>query len=150
MKRVVDSTPAEWRSGFDINFFSAISFVAPAIPHLRKTNGKIVLVSSGAAVGAYATWGIYGATKAALNHLSMTLAVEEPDITTIAIRPGTVATEMQRELREVHGTVMDAKDAAKFKSLHEDGKLLKPEQPGNVIARLALNADKSLSGKFLR
>jgi len=28
--------------------------------------------------------------------------------------------------------------------------LLKPEQPGNVIAKLAVGAGKELSGKFLR
>jgi len=48
-----------------------------------------------------------------------------------------------------HNTVMEAKDAARFKSLFEEGKLLKPEQPGNVIARLAVSAAKGLSGKFL-
>lgn len=36
-----------------------------------------------------------------------------------------------------------------FVKLHEDGKLLKPEAPGEVIARLALEAPASLSGKFV-
>jgi hypothetical protein len=50
---------------------------------------------------------------------------------------------------------MDTKDVTKFKGLHEAGKLLKPEQPGNVMAKLAV-ADgegggwKGLSGQFLR
>lgn len=56
---------------------------------------------------------------------------------------------MQVEVRGNHA-VMDGKDAEKFKSLHEEGKLLKPEQPGNVMARLAVGAEKELSGKFLR
>ena len=79
----------------------------------------------------------------------MTLAVEEPDVTTVSVRPGVVDTDMQVEVRG-HNSVMDAKDAQKFKSLHEDGKLLKPEQPGTVMARLAVQAEKGLSGKFLR
>ncbi|RFU27646.1 hypothetical protein B7463_g8696, partial [Scytalidium lignicola] len=149
VKRVADSTAEDFRSGFNVNFFSAVSFIAPAIPHLRKTKGHIILNSSGAATKAYATWGVYGSSKVALNHLAMTLAGEEPDITTISIRPGTVATEMQRELREVHNKVMEAEDAARFKNLHEEGKLLRPDQPGNVIARLVLDGDKKLSGKFL-
>lgn len=65
------------------------------------------------------------------------------------MRPGVVDTDMQVEVRG-NNTVMDSKDAAKFKSLHEEGKLLKPEQPGNVIARLAVGAEKELNGKFLR
>ncbi len=77
------------------------------------------------------------------------MAIEEPDITTIAIRPGVVDTEMQAEVRG-HKGVMEEKDAEKFRTLHEEGNLLKPEQPGNVMSRLALGAGRELSGKFLR
>jgi len=120
------------------------------LPALRQSQGKIILTSSGAAVNACATWGAYGASKAVLNHLALTLAVEEPEITTISIRPGAVDTEMQREIREIHHTTMDNEDAAKFASLKRDGKLLRPDQPGHVMAKLALNAPKELSGKFLK
>jgi len=147
--RIADSTPEEWRQAFDINFFSAISFIKPALSPLRKSHGRIILTSSGAAVTAYSAWGAYGSSKSALNHLALTLAVEETDITTVAVRPGVVDTEMQLDIREEHGRRMDGKDASKFKSLHEEGKLLKPEQPGNVMARLALEAGEDLSGKFL-
>lgn len=80
----------------------------------------------------------------------MTLAVEEPDITTTSIRPGVVDTEMQRELREVHHTAMDKKDAEKFATLKSGGKLLRPEQPGHVLAKLAIDTPKELSGKFYK
>lgn len=87
----------------------------------------------------------------------MTLAVEEPAITTVSIRPGVVDTEMQREIREVHaaedreeGKGMTPEDAAKFVGLHKAGKLLKPEQPGHVMAKLIIDAPTDLSGKFLR
>jgi NAD(P)-dependent dehydrogenase (short-subunit alcohol dehydrogenase family) len=123
--------------------------VQAALPHLRKSKGKIIFTSSGAATYAYTAWGAYGASKAAMNHLAMTLGVEEPDIVSIAIRPGTVDTEMQRELRDIHHGTMDSTDAAKFASLKSDGKLLRPDQPGNVIAKLVLDAPHSLSGKFL-
>jgi NAD(P)-dependent dehydrogenase (short-subunit alcohol dehydrogenase family) len=116
---------------------------------LRQTHGRIIFTSSGAATGYYSTWGAYGSSKAALNHLCSTLAVEEPDVTTISIRPGTVDTDMQGEVRG-HHKVIDPKDVEKFKTLHEEGKLLKPEQPGNVMARLVVKAEKGLTGKFLR
>jgi NAD(P)-dependent dehydrogenase (short-subunit alcohol dehydrogenase family) len=35
-----------------------------------------------------------------VNSLAQSLALEEPDITSIAIRPGVVDTEMQRDIRE--------------------------------------------------
>lgn len=77
------------------------------------------------------------------------MAVEEPDVTTISIRPGVVDTEMQREIRELHNKAMTETDAAKFAGLKKDGGLLKPEQPGHVLAKLTVSGDKDLSGKFL-
>lgn len=59
---------------------------------------------------------------------------------------------MQKEVRvySSDGT-MDKKDAEKFLSLHEGGKLLKPELPGGVLAKLATGeVEKEWSGKFLR
>ncbi|KAE9365338.1 NAD(P)-binding protein [Stipitochalara longipes BDJ] len=146
--RIADCDPKEWQAAYDVNFFSAVAFIKAALPPLRQTHGQIILTSSGAATGAYSTWGAYGSSKAALNHLALTLANEEPYITTIAIRPGVVDTEMQVEVRR-HKSVMDGKDVEKFKTLFEQGKLLRPEQPGNVMARLAVRANKGLSGKFL-
>jgi NAD(P)-dependent dehydrogenase (short-subunit alcohol dehydrogenase family) len=149
MKRITDVDAEDWRRCFDINVFSAVALIKEALPALCRTQGKIVLVSSGAAVGAYATWGAYGASKAVLNHLALTLAVEEPEVTTLSIRPGIVDTEMQRELREIHHTTMDKKDVEKFASLKSEGKLLRPDQPGHVIAKLALDGPKDLNGQFL-
>lgn len=108
-----------------------------------------MLCSSGAATNAYSTWGAYGASKAALNHLALTLATEEPSLTTISIRPGVVDTDMQKSIREIHHESMDEKDRAKFAELKETGGLLKPEQPGHVMARLVLDAPNELNGQFL-
>lgn len=120
-----------------------------SMPALRKSKGCIILTSSGASVHAYSTWGAYGASKAALNSLCRTIAVEEPDVTALSVAPGVVDTDMQKEVRDVHSSLMDEKDAQKFLSLLKDGGLLKPEQPGNVMARLVLNPPKELSGEFL-
>lgn len=84
-----------------------------------------------------------------MNHLNLTLAAEEPNLTCLSIRPGVVDTQMQSDIRNVHSSLMDEKDVAKFQTLHQQGQLLKPEQPGYVIARLALNASRQLSGRFL-
>lgn len=123
--------------------------IKAALPALRSSHGNIIMTSSGAALSGYAAWGAYGASKAAMNHLALTLATEEPEVTTVSIRPGVVDTEMQREIREVHKENMDKNDAKKFSELKSTNTLLKPEQPGNVMARLALRAPKELSGQFL-
>lgn len=109
-----------------------------------------MFTSSGAASNAYSSWGAYGATKAAVNHLAMTLKNEEPDVTTVSIRPGVVDTAMQGDIRDKYLQNMDEKDQEKFVSAKRDGKLLPAEKPGHVIAELALRAPQELSGQFLR
>lgn len=84
-----------------------------------------------------------------MNHLNLTLAAEEPSLTSISVRPGVVDTQMQIDIREVHSALMDEKDVTKFRNLHQQGQLVKPEQPGRVIAKLAVGAQKQLSGQFL-
>lgn len=83
-----------------------------------------------------------------MNNFAMSLGAEEPDVTSVSIRPGMVDTEMQRALREDHGTALDAEMHSKFTGVHKNGKLLKPEQPGHVMAKLVLDAPKEISGRF--
>jgi len=45
---------------------------------------------------------------------------------------------------------MNPEHVKMFADLKSTGKLLKPEQPGNVIAKLAIGAPNELSGKFLK
>ncbi|GKZ24790.1 putative PKS/NRPS-like protein biosynthetic cluster [Aspergillus brasiliensis] len=146
--KVKDADFEQWKHGFDVNFISLVAFIKAGLPALRESKGKIIFTSSGAAVTAYRGWALYGATKAAMNHLALSLGEEEPEVTTISIRPGMVDTEMQRELREVHATTLEPQMHAKFTTVHKEGKLLKPEQPGHVMAKLVLDAPSELTGKF--
>lgn len=139
-----------WKQNFNVNFFSAVAFAKAALPSLRKSNGRIIFTSSGAATTAYGSWGAYGSSKAALTHLAKTISTEEPNVTSIAIRPGVVDTQMQKELRDTHADAMLEKEAAKFYKLHKAGELLKPEQPATVMARLVLEGPRELSGEFLK
>ncbi len=149
VKRIANAAAEEWRHVFDVNFFSAISLIQAALPALRDSKGSIVLVSSGAAASAYPTWGAYGSSKAALNHLAMTFASEEESVTSLSIRPGILDTEMQKEIREQHNTVMNAEHVKKFADLKSSGNLIQPELPAHVIAKLILDPPTKLSGQFL-
>jgi len=82
--------------------------------------------------------------------LAMQIAREESELTVVAIRPGVVDTEMQRELRDVHSKVMEDMDNSKFFKAHQENTLLRPEMPGHVMAEMVLRPPKALSGKFLR
>ncbi|KAK0612975.1 hypothetical protein B0T17DRAFT_498795 [Bombardia bombarda] len=149
MTRIEHASIEEWKKLYDANFFSALALAKETIPHLRASKGRIVFVSSGAALGAYTSWGAYGSSKAAMNSLARYIAVEEPEITTIAISPGRVDTDMQKEIRDQGASVMSEKDYAGFKSAFEQGQLNKPEWPAQVIAQLSLEATPELSGKYV-
>ncbi|KAG5459558.1 MAG: hypothetical protein BJ554DRAFT_28, partial [Olpidium bornovanus] len=85
---------------FDVNLFAVFLLTQKALPHLRKQRGRVVMVSSGAANKAYVGWSAYCCSKAALNMLTENLAAEEPEIASVAVRPGVVETEMQKIIRD--------------------------------------------------
>ncbi|KAG6367172.1 hypothetical protein INS49_001356 [Diaporthe citri] len=150
IKLIADSAVDEWKTMYDINFFSPLALVQAVIPQLRQTKGRIIVTSSGAATKGYKAWGPYGSSKAALHSLVQHLAVEEKDIVSVSLSPGRTDTGMQKLLREQGKGFMDDKDHASFVSAFEEGKLNPPEGPGNVIAKLALDGTLDLSGKFLQ
>ncbi|KAK4051308.1 hypothetical protein OIO90_004789 [Microbotryomycetes sp. JL221] len=144
----------KYKTLFDVNFFSLVSIVQHALPHLRErskhdVSGRIIMVSSGAATGGVAGWGPYSASKAAMNSFVRTLGNEEPSIVSVAVRPGVVDTAMQEAIRSTGGQHMTEKDHARFTGLHAEGKLVPPEQPGAVLAALSLKATKDLTGQFV-
>ncbi|MEL6268279.1 MAG: SDR family oxidoreductase [Chloroflexota bacterium] len=148
---VADGKPNDWRYAFEVNVFGPLTLFQAALPHLRKADqpGRVINVSSGAAVTSYPTWGAYGATKAALNHLTATISAEEPHITTIALRPGVVDTAMQQQIRDEGKDVMPEVLYNRFTQFHEEGDLLPPEKPGFAAAVLALHAPPDWSGQFM-
>ncbi|KAF8640113.1 hypothetical protein AX17_001349 [Amanita inopinata Kibby_2008] len=150
--KIGDSTPLlAWKSHFDVNFFSLVTTIKFALPALRESEigGRVIFVSSGAAVKGTAGWGPYNTSKAAMNSLCRTLAAEEPNVVSVAVRPGMVDTEMQRALRATGSSHMDKAVHDFFVRAHADGKLVQPEDCGYVIASLALSAPKELSGEFV-
>jgi NAD(P)-dependent dehydrogenase (short-subunit alcohol dehydrogenase family) len=68
-----------------------------AVRHVLKPGARVINVSSDAAVEAYAGWGGYGSSKAALEQLSAVLAVENPALRVYWVDPGDMRTQMQQE-----------------------------------------------------
>ncbi len=83
---------------FQINVFSPIALVQELLPSLQARRGMVVNISSDAAVGGYPGWGGYGASKAALDLVSLTLANElRPDgIAVVSVDPGDMRTDMHQ------------------------------------------------------
>jgi len=82
------------RQALETNVTAPFALVRAALPALRTAHGAVLNVSSDAAVEPYPTWGGYGASKAALDHLSAVLAEEEPAIRVWWVDPGDLRTEL--------------------------------------------------------
>jgi NAD(P)-dependent dehydrogenase (short-subunit alcohol dehydrogenase family) len=87
--------PSGLRRALEVNVVAALGLVQEALPLLRASGaGTVIAVSSDAAAEAYETWGGYGASKAALDHLAAVLGAEEPGLRVWAVDPGDMATDL--------------------------------------------------------
>jgi len=73
---IEDTEAEQFTQQFAVNFFGACSCVKHALPALRESHGRIVLVSSVAGVLPIPFQAYYSASKAALNALGLALAQE--------------------------------------------------------------------------
>ena len=146
---VAEVQPEEWTRALEINLFGPFMMCREAVPFLRRTNGKVVNISSGAAVWAPAGGSAYCASKAALNQFSKVLAVEEPDITVVAFDPGSTDTPMQAEIREKGNVKAFEAYHQIFIDLYEQGKLRLPEVAALDVVALAMVAPHAWTGKFI-
>jgi NAD(P)-dependent dehydrogenase (short-subunit alcohol dehydrogenase family) len=84
------------RRVLEVDVVAPLALVQLLLP-LLAADGTVVNVSSDAAAEAYEGWGGYGAAKAALDHLTAVLAVEQPELRVHAFDPGDMRTQMHQE-----------------------------------------------------
>jgi NAD(P)-dependent dehydrogenase (short-subunit alcohol dehydrogenase family) len=147
--RVADCDVEQFRQNIMVNLLGPFYFIRAAVDALRKSRGRVINVSSGAAVNPMATWSAYCAAKAGLTHFTRVFDAEEPDITSVSVRPGVVDTDMQALIRREGPKTMPPKMSEYFSGLKERGALEHPRIPARSIAWLALNAPPELGGKFV-
>ncbi|MFO7255589.1 SDR family NAD(P)-dependent oxidoreductase [Limnochorda sp.] len=90
---------AQLEEVFAANVFGPLALIqAVLIGMLARGHGLIVNISSDAAVGGYPGWGGYGASKAALDLITHTLANElaGTGVGAVAIDPGDMRTQMHQ------------------------------------------------------
>ena len=80
---------------YETNVVAPLRLTQLALPRIRA-GGRILNLTSDAAVEAYEGWGGYGSSKAALEQLSRVLAAEQPRLRVYAIDPGDMRTEMHQ------------------------------------------------------
>ena len=91
---LADLDVERFRHQLDLNLTSAFATARTAYPLLVESRGSAVLVSATATMSATPFFGAYGAAKAAVEHLTRSLAAEwGPDVRVNCISPGLIRTD---------------------------------------------------------
>jgi NAD(P)-dependent dehydrogenase (short-subunit alcohol dehydrogenase family) len=101
ISHLMSADPAEWGQVIDINLKGVFYGMRAAAEHMREKGGSILTISSGAAHGPVEAWSHYCASKAGAAMLTRCLDKEEREngIRAMGLSPGTVATQMQKEIK---------------------------------------------------
>jgi len=84
------------REVYDTNVIGPLALIQDALPRLVP-GGRIINITSDAALEAYEGWGGYGSSKAALEQVTAVLAEERSDLAVYRVDPGDLRTQMHQE-----------------------------------------------------
>ncbi len=95
--QIENTTRNQLNEAFDFNVSSAFSFTRICLPHLRKSKGCVVNISSAAGRVIQKNFSVYGTVKAGLSYMTKMMAQDlAPDVRINAIAPGGIMTDALR------------------------------------------------------
>ncbi len=132
------------KAQFDVNFFGMVNVNKAVIPYMRENGGgRIVNISSVAAVAHIPFQTYYSASKAAVESYTCALVNElKPfNISVVAIQPGDICTEFTRARKKTFegDDIYNGRISKSVAGMERDEqKGMKPETAGNYIAKIVL------------
>ncbi len=143
----IDTDPAAWADIYDVNVIGAVRLMRHAVPAMRaRGGGSIMLLSSINADFATPTLAAYAASKAAIESLTRTAALEfaPDDIRVNAIAPASVDTPL---LQDSFDRAADPEAARAANILrHPLGRLGTPEDVAELALFLASDRASWITG----
>lgn len=136
----------QWELTMAVNLSAPFYLIQAAIPHVLAVNGAVVNVTSCAGINAQAYSAAYCATKAALNHMTKSLAIEyiHQPIRFNAVAPGGMLTTMTRNVQFPADT-----DRALFQRCSPLRGLVAAEDVAEMVAFLSSDAARSYHGAII-
>ena len=102
ISHIATADPEAWGEAIDINVKGVFNGIHAALSVMKQRgSGSILTITSGAAHGPVEAWSHYCTSKAAVNMLTRCVDKEEAanGIRAMGLSPGTVATQMQRDIK---------------------------------------------------
>lgn len=96
MRPLAEVDVADLQEVWRTNIGGPLVLTSALLPWLRKADGVLLSISSDAAVHHYEGWGLYGASKAALDHVTLTYGAET-GLRAYAVDPGDMRTAMHQD-----------------------------------------------------
>lgn len=128
-------------AAFNLNVTAVMLLTARFLAAVEdlKADRRVLNISSGAGRNPNAGWGVYCATKAALDMYSRVVKQEQGEngARVVSLAPGIVDTDMQAAIRSSDPKSFPA--LAKFQDFHATGKL---SSPANVASRILAYLDR--------
>jgi len=113
----METPAAEWLESYNVNVLSMVRLTQQLLPSMKERGwGRIINISSAVAVNPSPGMGVYSATKAAINNLTVTWAqgLGDDGVTINAVSPGAILTAnmVQMGLEQgMGGTVEEVEEA---------------------------------------
>lgn len=118
--KVADLNPNVYKTVFESNVYGTVNPTIPAIPHIRKTKGSIVFISSLAGIRGLPGMSAYCSSKMALRAIAESIRIEEKanDIHVGLIYVGITEIEHKKETIAQDGSmkILKDRDAKKVQS----------------------------------
>jgi len=132
---------ADAKRQFDVNYFGAVRVITAALPYLRQSHGRIIIVSSVAAILPVPFQAHYSATKSALNALVLSLRGETAPhgVSVCAVMPGDTKTGFtSSRIKNADDSVYSAvSDKSVRKMERDEQRGMDPASVARLIFRVA-------------
>lgn len=102
----MEAPASVWLSSYNSNVLSMVRLIQQVLPKMKEQGwGRIINISSAAAIQPSPGMGVYSTTKAAVNNLTVTLAqsMDSDKITINAVSPGAIITPAMVEMAQQQG-----------------------------------------------